>query len=494
MKKNILYTVMIVALGSGIAGCGNDFLDTEFHAGLADHDMTTVEDVKVGLNGVYNSLYDYQFCGNYAISIGDIPTDITYWNTNNGNMSALYMYAYTEADYYMQELWKCGYVTVSNASIVIKAAKNLYESCNESEKKELDLDLAEAYALRAYSQLLLTNIYGHQVKVKGEDFSSQPGIVIVDEPIEPHTQVSRSTVGQCYDAILSDLNQAVAHFDAAGGDRKNLVYIGRAATYGLLARTYLYLEEWNEAATYAQKALDKAGISTLTYENGAYKALYNNDTSNKESMFALAITPTDNWAENSCGTNWSNYGYSPSPKLLKLYGANDCRTSIFQWDPNHPPDSYSPVFEGGKFSHYDSGNPAAATNYLVNAPEMFLIMAEANLEEGNLSAAKTALLTVAKRNADIQTEADLPSDADGLLSFIKDERARELFQEGMRLWDLRRWGESAQVYAINAPNVNYMYNNYNISDLVYTIPSVEILSGSGVTQNDWSSTLPNKDF
>lgn len=30
--------------------------------------------------------------------------------------------------------------------------------------------MAEAYALRGYAQLLLTNIYGHQIKVNGQDF------------------------------------------------------------------------------------------------------------------------------------------------------------------------------------------------------------------------------------------------------------------------------------------------------------------------------------
>ncbi|HBX91219.1 MAG TPA: RagB/SusD family nutrient uptake outer membrane protein, partial [Alistipes sp.] len=70
------------------------------------------------------------------------------------------------------------------------------------------------------------------------------------------------------------------------------------------------------------------------------------------------------------------------------------------------------------------------------------------------------------------------------------ERARELFQEGHRLYDLRRWGDNASVYAYSAPEIKFSYNDYKISDLVFPIPVDEINSGFGVKQNDWSGTLP----
>lgn len=126
-------------------------------------------------------------------------------------------------------------------------------------------------------------------------------------------------------------------------------------------------------------------------------------------MFALAITASQNWSANSSGTLWSSYNYSPSPKLQALYGENDCRTSIFAWDSQSTPEV--PKFKGGKFSHFSSGNPAYATNYIVNAPEMFLIIAEANLysANGTINNAQKALLTVAKRNSDITSVGDLPS-------------------------------------------------------------------------------------
>ena len=125
---------------------------------------------------------------------------------------------------------------------------------------------------------------------------------------------------------------------------------------------------------------------------------------------------------------------------------------------------------------------------------MFLILAEANLKssKGSLEHAKNALLTVAKRNAAIQSVADLPAEKEELIKFLKDERARELFQEGMRLYDLRRWDEKAEVYATGAPNVQFTYQDYQISKLVFPIPNAEINSGFGVEQNEWANTLPQR--
>ena len=56
-----------------------------------------------------------------------------------------------------------------------------------------------------------------------------------------------------------------------------------------------------------------------------------------------------------------------------------------------------------KLLTFSSGNPARGTNYIVNAPEMYLIKAEANVQLNKLNEAKEALLVVAKRNLDIKS-------------------------------------------------------------------------------------------
>lgn len=490
MKKNILKAFAIATLGFSLSSCGESFLETDYYQGIdSEGGLSSVSNISTALNGTYYNLFYYYFAGNYAVSIGDIPTDISYWNSKTNHFNNIYTYTVVDTDTYLNSIWEYGYKVADNATRVIQASQALYEGSNAEEKAQLDQLMAEAYALRGYAELMLVNIYAHQVKVNGTDFSSEPGIVVLDQvPIEALAQVSRSTVGESYTAILSDFDNAISHFDAAGSDRGSILYMNKAAVYGLLARTNLYLENWSDAKQYAQQALTEKGITTLTYDATAYAALFSGNESNSESLLSLAITQTDNWSANSAGTLWSTYNYSPSPKLQAMYGANDCRTSIFGWDASST--ASVPVFTGGKYSQHSSGNPAYATNYLVNAPEMFLIMAEADVEIGDLNSARNSLLTVAKRDADITSADDLPATADELKAFIKDERARELFQEGLRLYDLRRWDEAADVFAIQAPDIAFTYTGYKISDLIFPIPAAEINSGFGVEQNDWAGTLP----
>ena len=136
-----------------------------------------------------------------------------------------------------------------------------------------------------------------------------------------------------------------------------------------------------------------------------------------------------------------------------MYKSTDVRTAIMLRDTTKGSETV-PYYRGGKFDNA-AKSPAYSSNYMVNAPEMYLIQAEALLQKGDLDGSRKALLVVAGRDVSIKAVGDLPQTKDALYSFIKDERARELFQEGFRLWDLRRWDTSAEVYAINAPKVEY---------------------------------------
>lgn len=491
MKKIYIKALAALMLSIGATSCGDSFLDTEISNGLDNETaLDDVEKVGYALNGAYYRLFYYYFAGNYATSFGDIASDLAYWNAETTHFYNMYQFTPNPDDTYLYYIWNYGYKVADNSSKVLQAGKKLAATdLDDDEQAYLDEYMAEAYALRAYAHFVLVNVFGHQVKVAGNDFSNSVGIVVVDEPIPEFTEVSRSTVGDAYSAIESDLNNALIHFEKAGWNNDGIFYLTPAAVYGLLSRVYLYEEKYTESAEAAQKALDLKGITQLTYTDDGYKALYNGGNSNTESLFALNINSTDNWSANSCGSLWSTYSYSPSPYLQSIMAEDDVRRAVWFWADDSTPTT--PWFESGKFSAFASSNPAYGTNYLINAPEMFLNQAESYLKLNKLEEAKAALLVVAKRNPSIESVDDLPSTADELFSFIQDERARELFQEGHRLWDLRRWDVKANLYATGAPNIQWLIEEFKVSDCVFPVPNDEINAGYGIEQTpDWASTFP----
>ena len=486
MKKYILSAFAALTLAGSMTSC-QDYLETNIYNGVdLETGLSNASNVSIALNGAYYQFMRAYFAGNYAISIGDVVSDISYWNGKTGHWDGLYQFSYNDNDLYLDYIWEYGYKVADNAARVIQAADEIYAEASAAEQEELNLAKAEALALRAYAHFYLVNVYGHQVKVNGADFSAKPGIVIINEPVPALTEVSRSTVGETYTFIQNDLKQALSLFNTVG-DRGQKIYLNKAAVEGLLARVNLYLENWAEAAKYAQDALTDGGNPAIAYTEDGFKGLYANSTSNSESFYYVAINATTNWSANSCGTLWSTYSFSPSPYLQSLYADTDVRTSVMGMDAAEST-AEVPVYAGGKFHHYESGNPANQTNYMINAPEMHLIIAEANAKQGNEAAAKAALLNVAKRNTAITSVDDIAGD---VMQFIKDERARELFQEGHRLWDLRRWGNPVNVRAYAAPAVDYQFKNFNISELVFPIPADEINANFGVAQNEeWPNVMP----
>ncbi len=490
MKNLYIKAVAALLLGGSMVSCGNDFLDSKMYDAIdTESGLENVSNIGYALNGTYYRLYQYYFAGNYAINIGDIASDIAYWNGETGHWTDIYQFTPKDTNNYLYNIWNYGYKVADNSARIIKAGNEMYESSSTDEKTELDIYLGEAYCLRAYAHFIMVNVFGHQYKVNGQDFGSNPGIVIVDNPISPNDQVSRATVADTYTQIVSDLKNAISHFNAAGYDRGDVLYFNLAAAQGLLSRVSLFMENWQDAIDAADDAIATSGITTLAYTDASYKALYNGGESNTESMFCLAINSQDNWSANSSGNLWSAYNFSPSPYLQSLYASDDVRLAVWTWDDASTP--AVPRFGGGKLAAFATGNPANATQYLINAPEMYLNQAEAYLKLSKISEAQNALLVVAKRNPTITSVSDLPSSSADLLAFIQEERARELFQEGFRLYDLRRWDVMANVEAENAPNIQFVVNNYKISNLVYPIPVDEINAGFGVTQTEgWSETLP----
>ena len=344
---------MALTLGLSLSSCGDSFLESEYFKGIDQSSELNEGNIVSLTNGIYNNLYSYYFAGNYAVTIGDIPTDLSYWNTKTNHWNDLYMFTYLETDGYLNSIWTYGYKVVDQSSRVIQQAKTQLEK-GEGDPTTLNQCLAEAYACRAYANLMMVNIFAHQVKVNGTSFEDRLGLVISETPIPAGQQVARATIGETYDFIMKDCQQSIQCFEAAGGGNTDPCYFTLASVNGLAARASLYREDWTNAKQYAEKAIELSGIKELAKTPEAYAALYSDTQKNTESLFYLDITATDGWSANSAGNVWSTYNFSPSPKLLAMYEQGDARKAIQAWAKENT--ETVPVYAGGK---YGLASPAA---------------------------------------------------------------------------------------------------------------------------------------
>lgn len=93
MKRNIFKALAVVALAASLTSCGDDFLETKNYKGVdVDNGLSNASAVANAVNGEYYWLHDYRFAGNFAINIGEIPTDIAYWNAGTDHFNDIYQF------------------------------------------------------------------------------------------------------------------------------------------------------------------------------------------------------------------------------------------------------------------------------------------------------------------------------------------------------------------------------------------------------------------
>ncbi len=473
MKRKLIYIITLVVSLTTIWSC--DF-DTDIYTAIEmEGAFESVQDIQNAVHGAYRNVGYYPYRGNRVIAIGDMASDISEADASTGHSVAINMWTFNETTGDLLDVWTYAYKVIDQSTRGINATLELLNSGDllDGEDVKLESSLSQFYALRALAHFDLVNLFGLPYKAGGGN--SQPGIVVVsDEPIKEFQQVKRSTVEETYTQILKDIESAKQY---AGGDLEEAAdkyyYLNEAAIYALEARVNLYMHRYEAAIKAAEEAIelrDSEGVS-----NQVYLSMWRDVVITGEDIFTLKKSSDDNLSANALNTLYGSYGSSVSEFTRTRFDATDIRSALIYTHPkygtNHP----------GKYDGLTSS--AAVSNIPVfRLSEMYLIIAEAEAELGNIAPAQTALLYTAKRNTAITTIADLPATQDGLIDFIADERVREFFVEGHRFYDLRRTGATATIAGDT---------NFESAKFAFPIPSEEINSGFGVTQNEnWSQNLP----
>jgi tetratricopeptide (TPR) repeat protein len=351
--------------------------------------------------------------------------------------------------------WSNLYRKVYYANKVLEVIESIER--NAANEKEWDDVKGQALMIRAKAFLQAVIIWSPAYDAS----TAQTDMGI---PIRLHTDFSepatRPSVQETYGQLLSDFKEAIPLLPVTVAHPARA---SKPAAYGLLARAYLSMRNYQKAGDYADSAL-KLNSTLINYNSLNASASFPIPAFNAEILFwttAFQIPFATTYAK-------------VDSALYRSYAANDCRkTVLFSTNTDG-----SNAFKGTYIGTNGTLFPGIATD------EIYLMRAEAFARAGNTTAALKDLNTLLQMR--MKTGTFIPAtapDAATALALIITERRKELLFRGLRWMDIKRLNkEGANIIltrVVNNTTYKLMPNEKR-----YALPIPEYtISISGMPQN-----------
>ena len=308
----IKYILGAMGMAFGMTGCN---LDITMYDGVMEEQFDNKNLLELS-QGSYRLLKNDGGLidnGYYFWAFG--ADDVTWNGTSTGSTFKLYDYSRNIASSTTEYTWELGYRVIGNCNKIIEIIQGLG---NES-TREQTIMMGENYYLRALSYFLLVNEFAQPYS---NNPTQNPGLPLKLTSDPNDLPQSRSTVAEVYDQVVLDLKDAITY--QQGETPKSNIYATKEAAEALLARVYLYMENWDGAWEMANKVIT-SGRFELERGNrfATYSQLIPED--NKETIFAVRRTldkDDDGYSRMGSmyiridGSGWEEM--SPSSRYLEL--------------------------------------------------------------------------------------------------------------------------------------------------------------------------------
>lgn len=344
----------------------------------------------------------------------------------------------------LQSGWSLGYQSIFTCNLVLENALRIDRALENEEA--LNNVVGQAYYHRGNAYLDLVGIW-----CKAYDpATAETDLGLPIRLTSDFNEVSRrSSLEDTYSQIIKDLENAL-RFLPAGVE--SAWFPSKAAAYGLLARTCLYMGDYEKAYAYSDSCL--ASNSTLMDYN--------------------LLSPTDNFPisrnnPENIAIRCPEYLFmlDPffariNPEIIDMYDEGDRRKSVL-------------FREGNDGSFRFVGSYAAHTPFNgVSVNEIYLIRAESATRIGRLAEAADDMDALLKtRFSPSHYVKHEPIFADDFLMFILNERRKELVMRGVRWMDVKR---------LNLQGFNITLER-NIGGQVYTLPPNSLRSALPIPED-----------
>lgn len=341
----------------------------------------------------------------------------------------------------------------------IYAANLCLEQLSTSQKLNPELKnslIGETRFIRAFCYFYLVNLFGDVPLILTSDFRSNANL--------PRT--SGITI---YEQISRDLQDAYSLLNTSYLTADH-VRPNKWAAAALLARVYLYRNDWTNAELMSDKVINSGQYNLDSNLNGVFLK------GSAEAIWQLQpVNPVFNTYE-------ANAILQPSPSLAPTYLLTDSLLNAFEpgdkrkmaWVDSRTYGSQV-IYYPYKYKIYGNSAPLDEYYMVFRLAEQYLIRAEARAHQGNLDGARADIDIIRNRSglADI-----IPSTQQALLNAIEQERRIELFAEwGHRWFDLKRTNRADPVLGIIKPDT------WQQTDILWPIPQDQINLNPSLMQN-----------
>jgi len=451
MRKYIISTLTIFSVAAMLSTSCNKMLEIKPEdVLLAEDALKSKEDMQKLLNSCYDALAN-QFNGTVQ-SYNDLMSDdvakplrddlgfkTEIWNRNtnffNSDVGGLYNRLYIPV-------------------YRVNSMDQFYDVIPDLTAGDKIRMQAEGKFIRALCHFELVRLWAQPYGYTSDN--SHPGIVIRDKASQDPK--GRSTVGEVYSFILSDLQFAIANLPDDNGN-----YADKNAARALLAKVYVQMNKRTDAIPLLNEVINSG---KYTFSNSLNR--FDNAAASSEYVFTFISTnaSTDNRAGEFIGKYRSDnkvpeYGISSGLYALINSDTTDRRKTLVNVVNPGKDNEY---FTTSKFNYDFFSVP------YINLTELMITRAEL-LAEGNtdLSTAISDINKIIGRAYADSTTKMLPSNAMAgtVLTEVRKQRRLELFCEGERVQHLKRLGAKGE------PNVFIRSADWNCDGLALQFPATE---------------------
>lgn len=433
--------------------------------------------------GVYTLMINVDGSTNFAAGetsalTGMSSDELTYYVKEAGYNPYVTNTLTATTSYGSGNIWSSAYTTIYRANSVIEgisASKSamLHDSART-------LLTGEAKFVRAFSYFYLTNLFGDVPLALTIDFNQTQNIAKTPQKL-------------VYQQIVKDLTDAQAALPAAYVNGVNTrIRPNKWAATALLARVYLYMGDYANAASQATAVINQSDQYSLPTDLNTVFL-----TNSQEAIWQLQQNPGSQYTGTATpegmlfvvsipGTG--NAAYNLSDELLGAFETGDARKAAWvgmtdnTYSGQPPRYSWYPYkYKTGNYNRVISASALPTEYYMVlRLAEQYLIRAEAaaNGAAGGTAAAIADLNVIRSRAGLPALPASLSSDQ--VKAAVAQERRIEFFAEwGHRWLDLKRTGQAQNVLS-QVPVKQPWRGDYQ---LLYPIPIAEIQTDHNLLQN-----------